>query len=224
MSEAELDWSQYEAIVEKRWAYYRPRFERFAQGGWISWNWAAFFATLAWLRYRRLYAWSWIYFFVSMPFLLGIVMAAAAGVDPCERALSAQSHDLFRIAILSLIGLGWIVPPLIANRIYFVRVRALVGGTGKYHGTGGYAGALFLQLCVLLVPAVTLPSYGNYLYRAMVSEGESMAAAAEKPVAEYVNDHAGKLPDRLEDQEALVDCVHADSRPEAAGAESLAAH
>ena len=77
MTETATDWSQYEAIVEKRWQYYRPRFERFARGGWLSWNWAAFFGTLAWLRYRRLYAWSWLYFFVSTPFLPAVRFVGA---------------------------------------------------------------------------------------------------------------------------------------------------
>jgi hypothetical protein len=58
----EDDWSKYEAVVHKRWQYYAPRFEKFARGGWLSWNWPAFVATLAWLRYRKLYAWSWALF------------------------------------------------------------------------------------------------------------------------------------------------------------------
>ena len=84
------DLSQYEAVVKKNWAYYGPRFERFARGAWISWNWPAFFVTFAWLRYRRLYAWSWLYFFsFSTPFLISVSLLAKAG-DACERALEPQ--------------------------------------------------------------------------------------------------------------------------------------
>src|SRR5687768_11420605 len=111
----ETNESRYEALVGKRWADYRPRFERFERGGWLSWNWAAFFATLAWLRYRKLHAWSWGYFFVSTPFLLAAVLVAAAGGDSCERAVDPGPDSLARLVVLAVIAAGWIVPPLLAD-------------------------------------------------------------------------------------------------------------
>ena len=203
MTDTTTDWSQYEAIVGKRWYYYRPRFERFARGGWLSWNWAAFFGTLAWLRYRRLYACSWLYFFVSTPFLLSIVMLVATGTDACERELAGQTYDVAPIAVFAVAALGWILPPLVADRIYFGHVRAMLGEISKYTGTRGYAGALFLQLCVLLGPVLVLPGYSSYIYRSMVSEGASLAGAAKTPVAEYFSDHK-RLPARIEEVASMT--------------------
>lgn len=191
------DWSKYEALVAKRWAYYRPRFERFARGGWLSWNWAAFFATLAWLRYRRLHAWSWGYFFLSTPFLLAVLLIIAAG-DSCERAIDPGPDQLARAVVLAIIAVGWIVPPLFANRLYYNHVRALAGRNDALASTGGVAGALALQAFVLLGTAVVVPSIGHYVYRSMVSEGVSLAAGAKAPVTEYFEDHK-RLPARIEE-------------------------
>jgi hypothetical protein len=66
----DIDAAPYVTAIGPRQDYYLPRFRRFAGGRWISWNWAAFFATLVWLRYRKLYGWSWLYAFVSIPFLV----------------------------------------------------------------------------------------------------------------------------------------------------------
>ncbi len=206
----DIDWSQYEAIVETRREYYLPRFQRFARGGWFSWNWGAFFGTFAWLRYRKLYAWSWPYFFVSAPFLLGVVITVAAGSDACERALASQNYALAQLVVMGLVLLGWIAPPLLADRIYFQRVRALVDEAnhaiarghdrdrelGRRSGTGGVAGAIALQIIVLVIAAVAGPSYGNYLYRARVSEGVSLLGVLKTPLAEYV-EHHGRLPAKI---------------------------
>lgn len=190
--------STLEAIVGKRWEYYAPRFERFERGEWLSWNWAAFFATLAWLRYRRLYAWSWAYCFVSTPFLLALLLFVAAAGDACERALDPASPELARYFVLAVIACGWILPPLLANRVYFGHVRALAAQPDADQGTGKIAGAVALQAFVLLGAAVLGPSHENYRYRAMVGEGVSMAAAARGVVEGYLREHRS-LPARIED-------------------------
>lgn len=195
---SEPDVSNYEAIVGKRWDYYRPRFEKFERGGWLSWNWVALFATLAWLRYRRLHAWSWAYFFVSTPFLLTLVILAAAGGDSCELALSPAQPERLALVVVPAVVLGWILPPLFANRLYFNHVRALAAKGQPGKGTGGIAGALALQALVLGGTAVLAPSYANYTYRAMVVEGISLASAAKAPVTDFLMEHK-RLPARLED-------------------------
>ena len=194
----DTDWSNYENIVGKKWDYYRPRFERFAHGGWLDWNWAAFFGTLAWLRYRKLYGWSWLYFFVSTPFLLSILLLTLPAVDACEQALSPAPFRIDKIIISLLFIMNWFIPPLIANRLYYNEVAIAVEKNTNRPGTGGYAGALGLQFLVLCFAAVTGPTTANYTYRVMVSEGVSLASAARTAVSEYVVEH-GKLPERLED-------------------------
>src|SRR5262245_29019139 len=103
-----------EEIVVNKWIYYQPRFEKFERGGWASWNWAAFFGTLAWLRYRKLYKWSWLYFFIALIIFVWLLILRATH-GGCDRALDPGIADLLEGLMLGLFALGWIVPPLIAN-------------------------------------------------------------------------------------------------------------
>jgi Tfp pilus assembly major pilin PilA len=215
-TERQLDWRRYEMIVGERSGHYLPRFRRFAKGGWISWNWAAFFATYAWLRYRKLYGWSWLYVLWSTPFLLIYSMLPLSGSgDSCEAALSQSSVEPFYLVIGALVVLGWIVPPLAADRLYFARVRALAAKAeraategrdaerefAKRSGssrTAGY-GALVFQALITVIAAIAVPGYGSYVYRARVSEGISLLVGAKTPLEEYVKDRNGRLPDRIND-------------------------
>jgi type IV pilus assembly protein PilA len=208
VSEAAPEWSQHEAIVEQRWDYYRARFERFAAGAWLSWNWAAFFATFAWLRYRRMPGWSWAYLGVSSPALLAyLIVWQAAGSDACMRAI--EPGNATPAVLLGLLLLGWIIPPLFANRLYFAHVRSVLqreveGKPDVPVGVKqGYWGNLAVQVLPVFFVAVWAPSYGNYITRAKVAEGISMASALKTPVAEYLADQ-GRLPSRAEDVAAAT--------------------
>ncbi len=194
----EHDWSKYEAVVHKRWQYYAPRFERFARGQWLSWNWAAFIATLAWLRYRKLYAWSWAYFFVSTPFLLALSLMVVPGGDHCERALDPIPSSTIALMVLPLLCLQWILAPLVANPLYFRHVRTKIGKTKRATGTGGYIGALALQALVVIGGIVVGAGHSNKVYYSMADEGVSLAAAATVPLQEYQNEHR-RLPARIDE-------------------------
>ena len=202
------DWSKYEGVVAKRWEYYRPRFERFARGEWLSWNWAAFVATLAWLRYRRLYGWSWVYFFVSTPFLLAVLLVVFAR-DSCERALDPTPSSVAGLTVLALICLGWVLPPLAANCLYFKHVQTLIGKKDGGTRTGGVIGALALQALVLIGPALGLPSYEDNRYRSMVSDGIVLARAAKVALREYVDEHQ-RLPTRIDELTREVSSKYVD--------------
>ena len=193
-------WSEYEAVVESRWQYYAPRFERFARGEWLSWNWAAFLATLAWLRYRKLYAWSWAYFFVSAPLVLAFCLIVVMGGDTCERALDPVPDVASALTLLAspFLFLQWILLPLVANRLYFNRVRAQTGRTKRVTGTGGYVGALALQAFGLIGIAAIAPTSESFFYRHMVYQGLSMAEAAKVPLQNYYSEHQ-RLPLRLDE-------------------------
>ncbi len=203
------NWSKYEAVVHKRWQYYSPRFERFARGQWLSWNWAAFAATLAWLRYRKLYVWSWAYFFVSTPFVLAVSLMAVRVSDDCERALDPVPSSVAGLTILALLFLQWILPPLVANRLYFNHVQTLIRKTKRATGTGGYIGALALQALVLIGAAVAAASYGSYAYRAMVSEGIRLAAGPKVQLQEYLNEHQ-RLPARIDEMTSKISGKYVD--------------
>lgn len=191
------DLSKYEAVVNKRWEYYRPRFERFARGQRLSWNWAALFATLAWLRYRKLYKWSWVYFFVSTPFLLAVFFVGFAD-DSCKRALDPTPSLVFGVTVLTLLCMGWVIPPLVANYLYFNHVQALIGTEGGRTSARRAVGALMLQMLVLIVPAFAVPSYAAYEYRSMVLSGLLLANTAKAALQEYLNEHQ-RLPMRIDD-------------------------
>ncbi len=205
----EDDWSKYEAVVRKRWQYYAPRFERFARGEWLSWNWAAFVATLAWLRYRKLYAWSWAYFFVSTPFLLAVFLIGEFGGDDCERALDPTPSSVIVLMVLPFLFLQWVLAPLVANPLYFRHVRTKIGKTKRTTGTGGYIGALALQALVLIGAAVTVPNFAMYAYRSMVLEGVLQAGAAKASLQEYVNEHR-RLPARIDEMTGKVSSKYVD--------------
>ncbi len=203
------DWSKYEAVVAKRWQYYAPRFERFARGEWLSWNWAAFVATLAWLRYRKLYAWSWAYFFVSTPFLLAVSLMVVLGGDDCERALDPVPSSVVGLTVLPFLFLQWILLPLVANGLYFNHVRTLIGKTKRATGTGGYIGALALQALMLIGANVAGLGYANYAYRFMVHEGISESAATKVALQEYLNEHR-RLPARIDEVTGKVSGEYVD--------------
>ena len=199
----DFDEPRYAELIGKRAERYLPRFRRFAsRGEWISWNWAAFVGTLAWLRYRGLYRWSWLYFFVSTPMLVVWSLLPAAG-DACRHALDPAT-PFIRYAIEALIAAGWIVPPLVADRLYFAEVRRLAARLSPDAKpaaparSGAIVATLAVQVLVFVVAVASLPSYVDYTYRARVSEGVSLASAARVAVTGYVSEH-GKLPARLEE-------------------------
>ena len=196
--DAPFDERRYAEIVGKRAERYLPRFRRFAKGEVFSWNWAAFFGTLAWLRYRRLYLWSWLYFFVSTPMLMIWSLAFIAG-DPCGAALNPAT-PLIEYASEALIAASWVLPPLFADRLYFNEVRRLAGDAkpAKPARSGAIVATLAVQVLVSIVAAVAIPGYGSYGYRASVTEGVLFASGARASVMEYVIEKK-QLPPRLPD-------------------------
>ena len=198
----EDDWSKYEAVVHERWQYYKPRFERFARGKWLSWNWPACFATFAWLRYRKMYGWSWAYLLASASVFMAAAFEFGSGILTCAEALDgrfAPTHPDLRLALTTLLCLGWIAPPILANRLYFNHVRRVNEKARRSTGTGKYLGAVFLQLAVLgILAAVAIPVDSGYIHFAIVSEGVALAAGAKTPIEDYVSEHR-RLPPRIDE-------------------------
>jgi type IV pilus assembly protein PilA len=192
----DIDWSRYETFVGPKWEYYRPRFERFARGRTLSWNWAACFGTLAWLRYRKLRAWSWMYLPVSAPVLfLFFMLFVAFGPDECEKALSQNLTRPFQLIALAWAALIWIALPALANRVYYARVRDSVekAGLESRAARGGAVFALTLQAIFVLAVLVMSSQYSSYVYRSRVSEAFSLADGLKTSVGEYFQTH-GRFP------------------------------
>jgi hypothetical protein len=140
-----------------------------------------------------------------------LALGHAVGGDECARALAGYRIE-YTMAGFILIGLiGWILPPLFADRIYFRHVRALAAKatdavaapraadktqtkTWKRYGTGGFVGALIVQLVLMLGCAALFPSYSDYSLRLRVTEGVTAAEGAR----EYMKVH-GRTPERPEE-------------------------
>lgn len=198
-NETPFDETRYAELIGKRAERYLARFRRFAsRGEWLSWNWAAFFGTLAWLRYRRLYRWSWLYFFVSTPMLIIGSLSLTAG-DACQSALN-PAIEYVEYAIEALIAASWLVPPLFADRLYYAEVRRLAATDKRPPpaGSSSVVATLAVQALVFVVVAIFLPGYASYSYRARVNEALSLASAARAPAYEYFLEH-GAFPPRLDD-------------------------
>jgi len=100
------------AIGPTNKSYYRPKFDRFAAGqGSVSWNWPAFFVTIFWMLYRRMYAYALLVWFI-LPVLLIVVAGLVGGISG-DAAASISTYYLLHAII------GFIVIPMFANRLYY---------------------------------------------------------------------------------------------------------
>ena len=205
-------WALYAvALAGPRQDYYLKHFRRIGSGTGLglSWNWAAMFFTFSWLRYRRMYAYSWVYFFVSTPVLF--FMLTQFPVDACAAEL-AQVWITPPQAIATLASLGYLLPPLFANRLYFrfvtkkipaVRVRGShVDAPGqlveKGAGTAGYWGSVATMVGVVVVTLATLSPYANYTTRAKISEVVLAGAGYKTQTYEFFAANK-RLPTKIEE-------------------------
>ena len=203
------DEALYASAIGRNQEYYLPLFRKFARGAWISWNWGAFVATLAWLQYRKINGWPLLYVFASLPFLVWWL--------PTDRpaACIGEGGEDMRVYIVALVALSaLIVPPLVANRLYYQHVRSLVRKTptdvAKNGGTGGYVGSLLLQAAALVLGLAAYPDMAYYVTRAQIAEGVAIMFAAAKDVQRYQRDHGGQLPAKLEDATQYHSGVYVD--------------
>ena len=177
-------WALYSAALSgRRQDYYLRHFRRIDAGKalGLSWNWAAMFFTFSWLRYRRMYAFSWAYFFVSTPVLFFMLLLFQA--DICAAALTGNRFTPQQVFLILLL-LGYLLPPLFANRLYFRFVKKKIAAAQgretdenalgqllhKSASTAGYGGSAMLMVGVVIVIAVAVPSYADYTTRAKISE------------------------------------------------------
>jgi Tfp pilus assembly major pilin PilA len=181
------------AVGPKRTNFYLSKFERFARGGgFVSWNWPAFFVTLVWMLYRKMWLCAALYFF-ALPIVIGLLFAALYVALP-EPAASSVGWAI-------QLGVVFVVIPMFANALYYrvvqERIREAKASSENRErqlralaGTGGTSNAAFIVVLVGIVPvvgilaAIAIPAYQDYTIRAQVSEGLNLAAAAKAAVAE----------------------------------------
>jgi type IV pilus assembly protein PilA len=185
------------AIAQKRGDYYVPRWKRYASGEnpFPSWHWPALFASWLWAAYRKLWAASAAFLLISL-----IAPLVAAVVLPLQQdgALSAGAAI---IIFLMAVAVAWILPPMLANRLYYRRARRLVeeaehnpepqsritflndkGGTSAAGVTNASAGVIVLAVALSLL---SRSAYEDYTIRARVAEAVIATEECRREVADF---------------------------------------
>jgi hypothetical protein len=194
--------------------FYLAAFKKFDAGnGVVSWNWPAFFLTLPWLLYRKMWL-NAILYWLLVPIVSAFLGLLLAGVS--------EDPD---VAVLGYYGVNFAISflfvPMISNRLYYVHARSKIqkivnhvsdaddqlrrvsqaGGTSS---AGAIAVTIFIVVALIgILAAIAIPAYQDYTIRAQVSEGVNLSAGAKAAVTEYYldtrqfpanNDEAGLLP------------------------------
>jgi Tfp pilus assembly protein PilE len=189
--------------------YYLPRFARLARGGGAAWHWPAFFITWWWLLYRKMWAWAALYFFLPYLFLFALgVVAGVAGVGGGAEHVG----EVLVWGWLAYVAGSFLLPPLLANRLYFNHARSVIATARAQRGSNeqvlariearGGTSHIALIIVVLfafiagigMLAAIALPAYQTYTIKAKVHE----AAAQARTMAESVGqtyEATGALPD-----------------------------
>lgn len=196
------------AVGPGRADYYTPEFLRFDEPGSskISWNWSAFLVASFWFLYRRMYGY-WAIYCLLIPIL---IIAAAGTVSGIERSASPLAF-----ANLGLLAYYYVIIPMFANALYHRRVKERIDQVRRKvpdpavqvtvlensPHTSAIAWVLVLLLFVPMIgilAAIAIPAYQNYVIRAQVAEGLTLATPLEAVVANhYVAD--GRWPAGLAD-------------------------
>lgn len=204
-SQSWLERELYEAAIgPSNTHYYLSRFERFASGGGrTSWNWPAFFISLLWLLYRKMWAHAALYLFV--PSVLAVVLAVVFG--------SLFGGPGVLLAWFLQIVAMYVVVPMYANAWYFrtvsrrvervhasgadrnrqLRTLYIEGGTSPVALGIGIAILVVVPFMLGILAAIAIPAYQDYTIRAQISEGPVLAAESKAAVAETVL-NTGSVP------------------------------
>lgn len=196
------------AIGPRNTGYYLPRFAALhAEGRAARWHWPAFFITFYWLLYRKLWGWAALYF--VLPYLVLLLLGGIAA------ATGGAGAVLTGVLWLAALAAYYLVPPLVANQLYFARCAKLIERQrqssrsreqllAQVEARGGtsYVAALvlgvFLVVAVIgMLAAVALPAYSDYTRRAKVADALVAARSVAAQVGAYYQS-AGTLPAGLD--------------------------
>ena len=188
------------AIGPTNLSFYRPKFDRFAAGqGSVSWNWPAFFVTIFWMLYRRMYGYALLVWFV-LPIVFVIVAAIIGGISGDPAVYGGTYYLLWMV-------FGFILIPMFANRLYYrhatrkiARAKTIYSDKEdqlrEVYRTGGTGGAGIIVAVVIggvmlvgILAAIAIPAYQDYTIRAQVSEGLNLSGGAKAAVTEYIADN-----------------------------------
>ena len=186
--------------------YYAPIFQRFESGGSsVSWHWPAFFVTIFWLLYRKM----WLNFFaywLFIPIALAVLSTLIEAVIPGATGILIGS--LFEGGLLLLIA--FVLVPMFANRLYYNHAQKKIGKITSEFGApeqqrmelarkGGTSNVAIVIAPIILIAligiiaAITIPAYQDYTIRAQVSEGLALASSSRTAVGDYYGEF-NRLP------------------------------
>lgn len=196
------------ALGPKNQDYYLRQFARFDADGRVSatWHWPAFFMTLWWLLYRKMWLVALSYFIV--PYLFLWLMGTIAGVaSGSANIMGGAGYLLYWAGIVCL-------PPMYANALYYnhckKRISAARASTadvqrqlGDLSGKGGTSNIAIIFLLVFvfiallgIVAAIAIPAYQDYTTKARVAQAYELGRSAADSVTRYYNRNQG-LPGDL---------------------------
>uniref|UniRef100_UPI000D34B4B2 DUF2628 domain-containing protein n=1 Tax=unclassified Variovorax TaxID=663243 RepID=UPI000D34B4B2 len=179
------------AIGPRNQAHYLARFKAFDRHGGlrIGWHWPAFFLTVHWLLYRKLW-WQALGCF-AVPYVLLVMAAVLVPMVGADRAVPV---------CLGLIALLFVVPALLADGMYHAHCQRLIDRARSETAdarvqqawlarAGGTSKVVAVLFWVLLIPAllgivaaVALPAYQDYTVRIKVTQAFSQARTAGEAV------------------------------------------
>jgi Tfp pilus assembly major pilin PilA len=190
---------RYRAAVGPRADYYVPRFLSFDRPGAskASWNWPAFFVTLPWMLYRRMWLTALVVFLISMG--VGIVEAVLVPM--------VGEHLGLLVAIAVAVIYSFILIPMFANALYHAHIKRRIAkvtqsGLDEVQSVralerGPHTSVVALIVVLVLgvvyifgiLAAIAIPAYQDYTIRAQVTEGLAIASEAKAAVVTaYVKD------------------------------------
>jgi hypothetical protein len=174
----------------------------------ISWHWPAFFVTLYWLLYRKMWLPAFIYFLLPYLFLVPLSFIATAFGNSAETFVT--------VATLGYFALTFLLPPLYANAMYYrhckKQIRLVQESSnneqrqlGELTGRGGTSKVMLAIVAILgiftfigIAAAIALPAFQDYKTRAAMADVHRVARSAGDAVAQYYA-HNQRMPNSLEE-------------------------
>ncbi|MEO1244745.1 MAG: pilin [Pseudomonadota bacterium] len=198
-SEEEQDLAAF--VGPKNTEYYLERSRRISAGNTVSWHWPAFFITLYWLLYRKMWAYAAAYFAI-------LFLGAPGATALLALAIGPELADLLVSLVLLVVSL--VVIPIYANKIYLgyaesklaaIHAKDLDAETRQLKiasagGTALWAPLLFLAFFLFIIfAAIGFPAYQDYVVRAQAAEGFALASEPKNAIVRYYEASGDFPPD-----------------------------
>ena len=191
------------AIGPNARSHYLNRFKSAQGGSRISWHWPAFFVTLYWLMYRKMWAKAGLYFLAAV--VTNVLISITSAANPMLGAA---------LALLALLGF-FLVPALLANGWYYQHCKGLIRKARSHSdqadeqleelqekGGTSWIGVIVLAVISLaftgICAAIALPAYQDYMLRTRTMQALAHATVARSLVSEYHAQHE-RLPQSLQE-------------------------